>query len=67
MQLTTHEAFCLATATSFSAVRGRGFKRTRQNFSSFDDAKAYAETFGDKRTMIYAVNDMGNNAHIGNF
>ena len=67
MQLNTHEAFCLATATSFSAVRGRGAQRTRKNFASLQDAQAYAATFGDKRTMVYAVNDMGNNAHVGNF
>lgn len=67
MTLNSHEAFCLQTATSFSAVRGRGAQRTRKNFTSIDDAKAYAATFGDKRTMVYAVNDMGNNAHVGNF
>lgn len=65
--LNSHEAFCFATAATFSAVRGRGASRTRENFTSFDDAKAYAAQFGDKRTMVYAVNDMGNNAHIGNF
>lgn len=67
MTLNSHEAFCLKTAVSFSAVRGRGFQRTRKDFSSLDEAKAYAAEFGDKRTMVYAVNDMGNNAHVGNF
>lgn len=67
MTLNSHEAFCLQTATHFSAVRGVGAKRTRQDFTSLEDAQAYAATFGDKRTMVYAINDMGNNAHIGNF
>ena len=31
-----------------------------------DDAKAYAATYGDKRTMVYAVNALGNSAHICN-
>jgi len=67
MTLNAHEAFCLNTATSFSAVRGRGANRTREDFKSLEAAQAYATTFGDKRTMVYAVNDMGNNAHVGNF
>ena len=67
MTLNSHEAFCLKTATHFSAVRGVGVKRTRQDFTSLEDAKTYAATFGDKRTMVYAINGMGNNAHIGNF
>ena len=66
MTLNTHEAFCLNTATSFSAVRGRGANRTRKDFMSLEAAQAYATTFGDKRTMIYAVNGLGNSAHILN-
>lgn len=66
MTLNTHEAFCLNTATSFSAIRGRGFQRTRKDFTSFEDAQAYATTFGDKRTMVYAINALGNCAHICN-
>jgi hypothetical protein len=66
MTLNTHEQFCFDTAVKFTAVRGMGAKRTRKDFTTFDDAKEYAATFGDKRTMIYAVNDLGNNAHITN-
>jgi len=66
MKLNTHEEFCFKTAISFSAVRGRGEQRTRQDFCSLEKAKEYAAKFGDKRTMVYAVNAMGNNAHICN-
>lgn len=61
-----HEEYCFNTATSFSAVRGLGYKRTRVDFNTFDKAKEYAIKFSDKRTMIYAINDLGNNAHICN-
>ena len=63
---TPHEKFCFETATSFTAVRGRGFNRTRKTFSTFDGALEYAATIGDARTMLYAINDMGNSAHICN-
>lgn len=67
MQLTnTHEQFCFDTAIMFTAVRGFGTKRVRKEFASFDEAVAYGATYGDKRTMIYAVNDLGNSAHITN-
>ena len=66
MQLNRHEQFCFDTAVSFNAIRGFGNKRIRKEFTTFDDAIAYAATFGDNRTMIYAVNDLGNNAHITN-
>lgn len=61
-----HEEYCFNTATSFSAVRGIARTRTRQDFLTFDDALKYAEQFNDKKTMIYAINDLGNNAHICN-
>jgi len=61
-----HETFCLNTATHFVAVRGRGQQRTRKDCATMDDAKAYAATYGDKRTMVYAVNALGNSAHICN-
>ena len=64
--MTPHEKFCLKTATSFSAVRGRGFNRTRVDFDTFEDAWLYASRFEGKRTMIYAINDLGNSAHICN-
>lgn len=65
-QPTTHELNCLSDAASFTAVRGRGAQRTRAEFASFDDAKAYAADCGDGRTMIYAVTASGSCAHIMN-
>ena len=63
---TPHEKFCFETATHFIAVRGRGAKRTRERFSGFQESVNYASSFNDGRTMIYAVNALGNSAHICN-
>lgn len=63
---TPHEKFCFETATHFVAVRGRGNQRTREDCASMDAAKDYAAGFNDKRTMVYAVNALGNSAHICN-
>lgn len=63
-----HEQFCFDTATHFSAVRGRiaAGTRTREFFETLDAAKDYAKTHGDGRTMVYAINHLGNSAHIMN-
>jgi len=62
-----HETFCLNTATHFTAIRGRTPRqRTREQFDTLDAAKEYGEKQGDGKTMIYAVNDLGNSAHICN-
>ena len=61
-----HEEYCFKTATSFSAVRGIARTRVRQDFVTFKEALKYAEQFDDEKTMIYAINDLGNNAHICN-
>lgn len=66
MKLNDYEQTCLDNATSFTAVRGFGGKRTRAEFNTFDDAMKHAANFGDKRTMIYAIVDFGNAAHICN-
>ena len=63
---TSHEKFCIDTATHFSAVRGFGAKRSRHDFTTFGDALEHADETGDGRTMIYAINDLGNSAHICN-
>ena len=63
---TPHEQFCFETATHFTACRGRGATRTRETFDTWAEAVAYAQTQGDGRTMLYAVNALGNNAHISN-
>ena len=50
-----YEKHCTDNAEYFTAIRGRGFKRTRAEFATLDEAVAYAEGFGDVRTMIYGV------------
>jgi hypothetical protein len=65
--LTSHEAFCLAKADHFVAVRGRTPRdRSRETFATLAAAEAFAATFGDSRTMIYAVTAEGRSAHIKN-
>jgi hypothetical protein len=62
-----HELFCLSNAAYFTAVRGhRPATRTRIEFPTLDAAKEYGAGFGDRRTMIYAVTEQGNAAHITN-
>jgi hypothetical protein len=65
--MTGHEANCLATASHFVAVRGRTPRdRIRATFATLADAETFAATFGDRRTMIYAVTAEGRSAHIKN-
>ena len=62
-----HEANCLATADHFIACRGsKPATRIRARFDRMDQAEAFAATFGDSRTMIYAVTAEGRSAHIKN-
>lgn len=62
-----HEKFCLETATHFTAVRGANPRtRIREECQTMDEAIAFAARYGDGRTMIYAVNALGNFAHIRN-
>lgn len=62
-----HEEFCLATAVLFTAVRGASPKsRVRYDVKTLDAAKAVGASYGDGRTMIYAINALGNSAHICN-
>lgn len=61
-----HETFCLGNASSFTAVRGFGRNRIRTDHATKAEAEAKAKTYGDGRTMIYAVTDAGNSAHICN-
>ena len=65
-KLNEYEAKCLQDAVSFTAVRGRGYNRTRAEFATYDDAVEHAAGFGDNRTMIYAVTGAGMTAHITN-
>jgi hypothetical protein len=62
-----HETFCLDNAAHFVAVRGRTpTTRTREQFATLPEAQAFGALIGDGRTMIYAVTDAGNSAHICN-
>ena len=67
MQTTGYEATCLATADHFIACRGsKPATRIRARFDRIDQAEAFAASFGDSRTMIYAVTAEGRSAHIKN-
>lgn len=64
---TGYEAACLATADHFIACRGsKPATRIRARFDRIDQAEAFAASFGDSRTMIYAVTEEGRSAHIKN-
>jgi hypothetical protein len=65
-KLNDYEAKCLRDAVSFTAVRGRGASRIRADFATYNEALRHAATFGDGRTMVYAVTDAGMTAHITN-
>ena len=66
-QMTGFEANCLAAADHFIACRGsKPATRIRARFDRIDQAEAFAATFGDSRTMIYAVTAEGRSAHIKN-
>ncbi len=65
--MTGFEASCLVAADHFIACRGsKPTTRIRARFYRIDQAEAFAATFGDSRTMIYAVTDEGGSAHIKN-
>ena len=61
-----HETFCTNNATSFTAVRGFGRNRTRTDHATRAEAEEMAAKYGDGRTMIYAITEAGNSAHICN-
>jgi hypothetical protein len=63
--ITGHEANCLADADHFIACCGsKPATRIRARVDRIDQAEAFAATFGDSRTMIYAVTTEGRSAHI---
>ena len=65
--MTGFGANCLAAADHFIACRGsKPATRIRARFDRIDQAEAFAATFGDSRTMIYAVTAEGRSAHIKN-
>lgn len=64
---TPAQEFCFKNAVYFTAIRGmRPQTRTRMEFKTFEEACAYGATFGDKRTMIYAVTGEDRSQHIVN-
>ena len=63
---TPREREIFERAVLFTAVRGVLSVRTREEFPSLEDAVAYGAEHGDRRTMIYAVDDLGAAAHICN-
>jgi len=66
-RMTQYEIDCLNNAEMFVAVRGlKQSSRIRKEFKTMNDAKEFATGFDDRRTMIYAVTPLGNNAHICN-
>lgn len=64
--LTDFEKQCLADAIYFTAIRGHGANRQRWEFDAIDQAVEHGLSFGDARTMIYAVTAQGHSAHIRN-
>jgi hypothetical protein len=65
--MTGFEPNCLAAADQFIACRGsKPATRVRARFDRNDQAEAFAATFGDSRTMIYAVTAEGRSAHVKN-
>ena len=61
-----HEQNCIDAADHFTAVRGRGERRTVVKCANWKAAKEQAQKFDDGRTMIYAVTADGASAHIEN-
>jgi|TARA_B100000497_G_C7602942_1_gene362218 hypothetical protein len=63
---TSYEETIFNTATHFVAVRRVAGIKTRAEFKALNEAKEYGTSFGDNRTMVYAVNELGSSAHICN-
>lgn len=56
---------CIENAIMFTVVRGRSpFNRTRKEFTTLNAAKAFAEQFADRRSLIYAITKAGRCAPI---
>lgn len=64
---TYHQQHCFMKAVYFTAIRGgRPQNRIRKEFKTFEEACAFGATFGDNRTMIYAVTADERADHIVN-
>lgn len=67
--MTPHEKHCLDNAAYFTTVRGMSPMspaREKHRHLTLEQAKEYAQSWGDGRTMIYAVTGSGRDAHICN-
>jgi len=65
--MTPHEKHCFENAAYFTTVRGRSpVNREKHRHLTFEQAQEYAKSWGDGRTMIYAVTGSGRDAHICN-
>ncbi len=63
---TDYEKKIYEERTHFVAVRGKGANRIRKECKTFFDVVDFARPYNDKRTMVYAVNELGSAAHIIN-
>lgn len=63
---TSYEETIFNEAIYFAAVRRVAGIKTRAEFKALNEAKEYGTSFGDNRTMVYAVNKLGCSAHICN-
>lgn len=61
---TPYEQDVIDNAVEFTAVRGVRSNREVERFATLQEAIAFAP--GDKRTMIYAVDANGLQAHVQN-
>ena len=67
MTMNAYEETCFKNAVKFVAVRGsKPSTRIKHEFEEFGDALKFGASFGVRRTMIYAITEMGNIAHICN-
>ena len=63
---TPREEQVIAAAVAYTAVRGVLSNRVRIDCASLQEAEEAAASYGDGRTMIYAVDANGGAAHIKN-
>lgn len=65
--LTGRERAIVDCAVKWTAVRGRNPRnRARITVPTLADARRWAASWGDGRTMIYAVTADGQSAHVTN-
>lgn len=67
-RLNPHEQWVAKTATHYTTIRGVVSNRVRVEHPTLEACLGWAERNhgSDGRTMIYAVNHLGNHAHLRN-